>query len=53
MQMEEPVHNIISFCDFNDIRFEKYLSAPSTGQIDLKNVPLDSQGLKEEHHLCH
>ena len=23
MQMEEPVHNIIRFCDFNDIRFEK------------------------------
>ena len=45
MQMEEPVHNITSFCDFNDIHFEKYLSAPSTGQIDEKKVPFDSQGL--------
>ena len=46
MQMEEPVHNITSFCDVNDICFEKYLSAPSTGQTDKKkNVPCDSQGL--------
>lgn len=34
--MEESVHNITSFCDFNDIHFEKYLSALSIGQIGEK-----------------